>query len=87
MTDKEKLAEEWANKRCPKSGPEFVVWQMCKEDYLAGYDQGAADANKWWAGRWGVYRTGTWGFPDHKERQCADIVEEEMDAREAEVLG
>ena len=40
MTNKEKLAEEWANKRCPESGPEFVVWQMCKEDYLGGYERG-----------------------------------------------
>lgn len=46
MRDEEKLAEEWANKRCPESGTEFVVWQMCKEDYLAGHDQGCIDTKQ-----------------------------------------
>ena len=33
----EEMAEERANLRCPEQGPEFIVWCMCKEDFLAGY--------------------------------------------------
>lgn len=33
----EELAEEHANMRCPEQGPEFIVWCMCKDDYLTGY--------------------------------------------------
>lgn len=33
----EQLAEEHANIRCPEQGPEFIVWCMCKEDFLTGY--------------------------------------------------
>ncbi len=36
MSDKEKAAEEHANKVCPESGPEFVVWNMSRQDFLAG---------------------------------------------------
>lgn len=38
------MAEEWANNRCPEQGPEFIIWCMCKEDFLAGY---AAAQQKW----------------------------------------
>lgn len=37
MKTPEEMAEEWANNRCPEQGPEFIVWCMCKEDFLAGY--------------------------------------------------
>jgi hypothetical protein len=37
MKTPEVMAEEWANNRCPEQGPEFIVWCMCKEDFLAGY--------------------------------------------------
>lgn len=40
MTD-EKAAKEWADKRCPEQGPEFIVWRMCYEDHLAGQLHGA----------------------------------------------
>ncbi len=33
----EELAEEHANWRCPEQGHEFIVWCMCKDDYLTGY--------------------------------------------------
>jgi len=33
----EELAEEHANWRCPEQGHEFIVWCMCKDDFLAGY--------------------------------------------------
>lgn len=43
------MAEDHANLRCPEQGSEFIVWCMCKEDFLAGYqaakDQ-VADADK-----------------------------------------
>lgn len=37
MKSTKELAEEWANKRCPEQGPEFIVWCMCRDDFLAGY--------------------------------------------------
>lgn len=40
MKTPEEMAEEWANNRCPEQGPEFIVWCMCKEDFLAGYQAG-----------------------------------------------
>lgn len=81
MTDKEKAATDWANKRCPEQGPEFIVWCMCREDFLAGYDQGEAKANKWWASRMNRL----------DELTNEDSVEEkqilaELDARAKEVL-
>lgn len=33
----EELAEEHANLRCPEQGAEFIVWCMCRDDFLAGY--------------------------------------------------
>ena len=33
----EQMAEEHANIRCPEQGPEFIVWCMCRDDFLAGY--------------------------------------------------
>lgn len=36
----EQLAEEHANLRCPEQGPEFIVWCMCRDDFLAGYKAG-----------------------------------------------
>ena len=33
----EELADKHANWRCPEQGPEFIVWCMCKEDFVAGY--------------------------------------------------
>jgi len=40
MKTPEELAEEWASNRCPEQGPEFIVWNMCKDDFLAGYQAG-----------------------------------------------
>jgi hypothetical protein len=40
MTEDEKAATEWANKRCPEQGPEFIVWCMCRDDFLAGVEHG-----------------------------------------------
>jgi len=37
MKTPEEMAEEWANNRCPEQGPEFIVWCMCRDDFLAGY--------------------------------------------------
>ena len=37
MKTPEEMAGEWADNRCPEQGPEFIVWNMCKEDFLAGY--------------------------------------------------
>jgi len=37
----EELAEKWASNRCPEQGPEFIVWNMCKDDFLAGYQAAA----------------------------------------------
>ena len=37
MKTPEELAEEHANWRCPEQGHEFIVWCMCKDDYLTGY--------------------------------------------------
>lgn len=34
------MADEHANLRCPEQGPEFVVWCMCRDDFLAGYEAG-----------------------------------------------
>ena len=34
---REQMADKHANWRCPEQGPEFIVWCMCKEDFLAGY--------------------------------------------------
>lgn len=39
------MAEEWANNRCPEQGPEFIVWCMCKEDFLAGYQAAKDETN------------------------------------------
>jgi hypothetical protein len=36
----EQLADKHANWRCPEQGPEFIVWCMCKEDFVAGYNAG-----------------------------------------------
>lgn len=36
----EQLAEEHANLRCPEQGPEFIVWCMCRDDFLAGHEAG-----------------------------------------------
>jgi len=33
----EQLAEHHATLRCPEQGPEFIVWCMCRDDFLAGY--------------------------------------------------
>jgi hypothetical protein len=44
MKTPEELAEEWASNRCPEQGPEFIVWNMCKDDFLAGYQ---AAASQW----------------------------------------
>lgn len=33
----EEMAEEHANLRCPEQGAEFIVWCMCRDDFLAGY--------------------------------------------------
>lgn len=40
MSDAEKKATEHANKRCLEQGPEFIVWCMCRDDFLAGYAEG-----------------------------------------------
>lgn len=37
MKTPEQMAEEHANLRCPEQGPEFIVWCMCRDDFLAGY--------------------------------------------------
>lgn len=37
MKTPKELAEDHANMRCPEQGPEFIVWCMCKDDFLAGY--------------------------------------------------
>jgi hypothetical protein len=37
MKTPEELAEDHANMRCPEQGPEFIVWCMCKDDFLAGF--------------------------------------------------
>jgi len=37
MKTPEQMAEEHANIRCPEQGPEFIVWCMCRDDFLAGY--------------------------------------------------
>ena len=42
MKTPEELAEDHANMRCPEQGPEFIVWCMCKDDFLTGY-QAAKD--------------------------------------------
>jgi hypothetical protein len=36
----EEMAEDHANMRCPEQGPEFIVWCMCKDDFLTGYRAG-----------------------------------------------
>lgn len=36
----EQLAEHHANLRCPEQGPEFIVWCMCRDDFLAGFKAG-----------------------------------------------
>lgn len=43
MKTPEEMAEEWSNNRCPEQGPEFIVWCMCKEDFLAGYKAGCVN--------------------------------------------
>jgi len=42
MKTPEQMAEEHAKLRCPEQGPEFIVWCMCRDDFLAGY-QAAKD--------------------------------------------
>jgi hypothetical protein len=37
----EEMAEDHANMRCPEQGPEFIVWCMCKDDFLTGYQAAA----------------------------------------------
>jgi hypothetical protein len=32
----EEAAERHANQVCPEQGPEFIVWCMCHQDFLAG---------------------------------------------------
>jgi hypothetical protein len=44
MKTPEELAEDHANMRCPEQGPEFIVWCMCKDDFLTGY-QAAKESN------------------------------------------
>lgn len=39
----EQLAEEHAKLRCPEQGPEFIVWCMCRDDFLAGYKAGCTN--------------------------------------------
>ena len=49
MKTPEQMAEEHANIRCPEQGPEFIVWCMCRDDFLAGYQAAKdqlADADK-----------------------------------------
>lgn len=46
MSDKEKAAREHANRVCPESGPEFVVWNMSRQDFLAGAEW-ASSQSKW----------------------------------------
>jgi hypothetical protein len=41
MKTPEELAEDHANMRCPEQGPEFIVWCMCKDDFLTGYQAAA----------------------------------------------
>ena len=41
MKTPEELAEDHANMRCPEQGPEFIVWCMCKDDFLTGYKAAA----------------------------------------------
>ena len=36
MTKLEEAACKWADARCPEQGPEFIVWCMCFDDYMAG---------------------------------------------------
>lgn len=31
-------AEAHADSRCPEQGPEFIVWCMCRDDFLAGVE-------------------------------------------------
>jgi hypothetical protein len=38
MKTLKQLAEDHANMRCPEQGPEFIVWCMCKDDFLTGYN-------------------------------------------------
>lgn len=40
MKTPEEMAEEHANIRCPEQGSEFIVWCMCRDDFLAGYKAG-----------------------------------------------
>jgi Protein of unknown function (DUF551) len=49
MKTPEEMAEEHANWRCPEQGPEYIVWCMCKDDFLTGYEAAKdqlADADK-----------------------------------------
>jgi len=51
MSIKEQIEAEaiaWANQRCPEQGPEFIVWCMCRDDYVAG----ALRAMRWCLERW-----------------------------------
>ena len=36
MKTLDEMATDWANQRCPEQGPEFIVWCMCREDFLEG---------------------------------------------------
>ena len=42
----EEAAEAHANFRCPEQGPEFIVWCMCRDDFLAGDSNGYKRAIK-----------------------------------------
>ena len=35
------MAIDHANMQCPEQGPEYIVWCMCRDDYLAGLKAGA----------------------------------------------
>lgn len=43
----EKKSATWADNQCPDQGPEFIVWCMCQQDFMAGYRLALEWAEEW----------------------------------------
>lgn len=87
-SDKEKAATDWANKRCPEQGPEFIVWCMCRDDFLAGHNHGEAEANNNWAEWWRRYKKALALGATLEVSKVASVMDEmTIGVRAKEVLG
>jgi len=57
----EQLAADYATSQSPRTGPEDIIWRMCRDDFLAAYE---AAKPKWISVKERLPELGTWVLID-----------------------